>query len=495
MKRILALLLVMALAACGAPGTTTTPTTATGGAAVTTAPTTAAATTAPTTAVATTAATTAAETTMAETTVAETTMAETTAAETTAAETTAAETTAAETMTAGATTAAGDTATAGGTATGGGALPSVAGLNLGTIKIATQGPLSGPQSQFGSTGRNGAELALQQIGQQIGFTNIELAPFDDQAQEPVGAANANTIAADPSILCVVGHINSGVALAALPVYRDANLVMISPANTNPRITDEFNDTAYRLVGRDDVQGVVAAEFAQNTLNAKNVYVLHDQTAYGEGLATVFRDTAQANGLNVLGFAGTQETAVFDAVLTPIQAANPDMVFFGGIYDRGGPLIQQMRERGITAPVLGGDGLDSSDLARLGGEGVVGVNYVTVSGPASAYPAAAQFAQDYQAQYNAPAGYPAFQAYDAMRACLVAIANAAIDANGTPTREQVQTAFEELEPFEGITGNVTFNEEGDRDPATYYILSVRSADPAQWNTNEVVGTVESKPPQD
>ncbi|MDQ5853412.1 MAG: branched-chain amino acid ABC transporter substrate-binding protein [Chloroflexota bacterium] len=483
-KRIASLLMLLVLvsavlAACGAPTTTTTTTETTGAAGA-----------------ATTVETTAAETTAAET--ATEIMAETAAeTATTVMEETA---TTAETATAGETATevgmAGETATAGATAGATAAaepLPNVGGLNLGPIKIASQSPLSGPQAQFGGNARNGAELGIQQLGQQMGFTNVQFAPFDDQAQEPVGAANASTIAADQQILCVVGHVNSGVALAALPTYRDANLVMISPANTNPRVTEEFDGTGYRVVGRDDVQGVVAADFAKNNLNAQNAYVLHDQTAYGEGLATVFRDHAQSIGINIAGFAGTQETSVFDAVLTPIQAANPDLVFFGGIYDRGGPLVQQMRERGIQAKFLGGDGLDASDFVRLGGEGAVGANYVTVSGPASAYPAAAQFIQDYQAKYNQPAAYPAFQAYDSAQACLRAIANAAIDANGMPTREQVKAALEELGPYDGVTGRVAFNDEGDRDPATYYIFEVASADPAQWANNRVAGSIEAEPP--
>jgi ABC-type branched-subunit amino acid transport system substrate-binding protein len=365
--------------------------------------------------------------------------------------------------------------------------------DLGTVKIAFQGPLSGSQALFGNTAKNGADLAIQQIGEQIGFTNLELAPFDDQAQEPVGAANANTIAADQDIMCVVGHINSGVALAALPTYRDANLVMISPANTNPLITDDFTGTAYRLVGRDDVQGVVAADFAEKNLQATNIYVLHDQSAYGEGLATVFRDEIESRGLTVAGFAGTQETSVFDAVLTPIQAANPDLVFFGGIYDKAGPLLQQMRERGIEAKFLGGDGLDSPDLTRLGGEAAIGANYVTVSGPASAYPAASQFVQDYQSANNAPASYPAFQGYDATRACLVAIANAANEAGARPTREQVKAAMDALEPFQGVTGDITFNDKGDRDPATYFIFEVADADPANWGNNTVAAQIDQRPP--
>ena len=399
----------------------------------------------------------------------------------------------AEASAAGAGTTATTTAGTEGTAVAEETLPDVSALNLSGIKIGYQGPLSGPQAQFGTTGLNGAQIAVEQLGEQMGFQGVEIAQFDDQAQETTGASNANTIAADQSIMCVVGHINSGVALAALPTYRDANLVMISPANTNPRITEEFDGTAYRLVGRDDVQGVVAADFAVNELQAKNAYVLHDQTAYGEGLATVFRDTLEERGVTVAGFAGTQEQSVFDAVLTPIQAANPDVIFFGGIYSTVGPFIQQLRERGIEATVLGGDGLDSSDLTRLAGEAGVGTNYVSVSGPASAYPQAAQFGQDYQTQFSAPAGYPAFQAYDAAKACLLAIANAASEANGKPTREQVKAAMEDVDTFQGVTGTVTFDDEGDRSPATYYVFEVVSGDPTKWGENTVAGTVDAEPP--
>lgn len=373
-------------------------------------------------------------------------------------------------------------------------LPDVSGLDLGTIKIASQSPLSGPQAQFGGNARNGAELAVQQLGEQMGFENLEFRPEDDQADPTTGAARANDLATDQDVMCVVGHVNSGVALAALPTYQDANLVMISPANTNPRITDEFDDTAYRLVGRDDVQGVVAANFAQES-GAQSVYVLHDQTPYGEGLATVFRDTAEELGLTVTGFAGTAEQNVFDSVITPIQAANPDLLFYGAIYSTAGPLIQQMRDRGLETRVLGGDGFDSSDLAQLAGEGAVGVNYVSVSGPASSYPQAAQFADDYQEAYSAAAAYPAFQAYDAATACLLAVGNAAEAAGGRPTREQVKAAMQEVTGFSGVTGDVSFDEKGDRSPATYYIFEVGSGDPAEWGNNEVVSEIEQEPPSE
>jgi ABC-type branched-subunit amino acid transport system substrate-binding protein len=239
--------------------------------------------------------------------------------------------------------------------------------------------------------------------------------------------------------------------------------------------------------------VVAENFARDTLNAQSVYILHDQSAYGEGIANFFQSQAMSDGLNVIGFAGTQETSVFDAVLTPIQAASPDVVFFGGIYSQGGPLLRQMRERGIEAEFLGPDGLDSSEFARLAGEAAVGAHYTTVAGPPSEYPAAAQFAQDYQERFNAAAPSFSPQSYDAASLCLVGIANAALEANGKPTREQVLEAMRNLEPYQGVTGMIQFNEEGDRSPATYFIQRVTSANPEEWGQNEVVDTIEAEPP--
>jgi len=391
----------------------------------------------------------------------------------------------------------GETAEAGATqGASSGALPTLnAGIDIGAIKIATQGPLSGAQAQFGSTARNGAELAVEQLAPQMGLTNVMLRAEDDVADPTTGAARASDLVTDQDVMCVVGHINSGVALAALPTYQSANLIMISPANTSPRITEEFDDTAYRVVGRDDVQGVVAADFVVDTLQAQNVFVVHDQSAYGEGLATVFQTRAQEKGATIAGFVGTAETAVFDAVLLQVQAANPDAIFFGGTYNVGGPFLRQLRDRGITAPVMGGDGMDSSTVAELAGDATQGLNYVSISGPASAYPEAAQFVEDYQSAYNASGGYPALQAYDSTRACLTAVVDAANAANGRPTREQVKAAMQELAPFQGVTGNVQFNEEGDREPAIYYVFEAVSGDPAEWPNNTVAGQLEQSPPAD
>ncbi len=368
----------------------------------------------------------------------------------------------------------------------------------GVIKIATQSPLSGPQAALGVGIRNGAELGLEQLGKTLtdmGFT-VELAPFDDQAKPEVGSANAKNIISDNDILCLVGHLNSGVALASLPDYQAASLVMVSPANTNPKITESGYPNAFRIVGRDDVQGAVGEEFARTELNIKSVYIIHDKTDYGQGVAEFFRQNAEKNGITVLGFEGTEEKSVFDSILTPIQAANPDLIYFGGIYDQAAPLFKQARDRGITAAFLGPDGLDSPVLLEVAGDAVKGMYYTSVAAPVSQFPDAAKFAEDYQAKYNEAAPPFSAQAYDAAGICIQAIANAATAANGKPTRAQVLEAMKTLGTFKGITGSYEFNAKGDPVKGAYFVLQVstEAGAPAEvWNKNAVVKRLEIAAP--
>ncbi|MEK7388004.1 MAG: branched-chain amino acid ABC transporter substrate-binding protein, partial [candidate division NC10 bacterium] len=145
----------------------------------------------------------------------------------------------------------------------------------GTIKIATQSPLSGGQAALGEGIKLGAQLAVEKFKGNLvkmGY-KVDLVPFDDQAKPDVGVANAKNIIADKDILAVIGHLNSGVAIPSSEVYKEVNLAMISPANTNPTVTDRGYKNVYRVCGRDDVQGVVGAEFAK-AQKTKSVYVIH-----------------------------------------------------------------------------------------------------------------------------------------------------------------------------------------------------------------------------
>lgn len=363
------------------------------------------------------------------------------------------------------------------------------------IKIASQTPLSGPQSVLGSSMSNAIALAVEQLSgplNEAGYT-IEYVPFDDQATPDVGVANANNLVNDPAILAVIGHLNSGVAIPSSEVYDQFNLVMVSPANTNPRITSRGLTTVNRVCGRDDLQGPTGARFMASLGTVSSVYVLHDTTAYGQGVAEFFREEAEAQGLTVLGFEGTTEAANFDGVIQPILALAPDAVYFGGIYSQTGIFINQARAAGFTGIFMGPDGFDSSEFAQLAGEAGVGTYYTSVAGPASIYPNAAQFIEDYRAKYGEDPQPFAAQSYDATAIVLDAILQAAMIAGDVPSRAAVASVVRSTTGYEGLTGTVTFDAYGDPEIGLYYIIQVGSSDPAAWGNNTLLETLEIPSP--
>ncbi|HVU15142.1 MAG TPA: branched-chain amino acid ABC transporter substrate-binding protein [Phototrophicaceae bacterium] len=363
------------------------------------------------------------------------------------------------------------------------------------IKIASQSPLSGGQSVDGTGLRNGADLAISQLAQPLtdmGF-QVQLVPYDDKADPDTGVANAQQIVADPAILAVVGHFNSGVAIPSSVVYDANNLVMVSPANTNPAVTDRGLKTVNRVCGRDDAQGAVGAEFAQS-LGIKSVYIINDTTVYGAGVANFFQKTAESLGITVLGNQGTTETSNFDGIIQPILALNPDAVYMGGIYDQMGIFANQLSAAGFTGTLLGPDGLDAPDYAKLAGTAATQTYYSSAAGPASAYPGTAQFIKDYTAKYgNAPTPYAA-ESYDAAGIILQALETTIKADNGNlPTRAEVAAAVRATQDYSGLTGSISFDANGDRAEANYFVLKVNSSDPAQWTSNTILKEVQIPSP--
>lgn len=367
------------------------------------------------------------------------------------------------------------------------------------IKIATQSPLSGGMSAVGTDIKNGAQLAVEQLSAalvKLGF-KVELAAFDDQGNPDTGVANAKSIVSDPAVLAIVGHYNSGVQIPSSEEYHAAGLVNVSPANTNPKVTERGYIEVNRICGRDDVQGAVGAQFAK-TKGIKSAYVLHDKTAYGQGIAEYFKREAEKLGIRVLGFAGTEEKANFDSILSPILAGKPEAIYFGGMFDQAAVLFKQARQKGFKGMYLSDDGFEASDAAKIGGDSLIqgaGTYFSTVSGPASAYPGTAKFQADFKKKFGGEPQPFAAQAYDCVAIALKAIENAAIAAkNKMPTREAVTRAVRDLKEFPGITGTFTFNAKGDLDIAKYFIIQVTSGDPAKWSMNKIVQTLDIEPPK-
>ena len=362
-----------------------------------------------------------------------------------------------------------------------------------TIKIATQSPLSGGQAALGEGIKLGTQLAIEKFKGNLekqGF-KVVLVPYDDQAKPDVGVANAQNVISDQQILGVIGHLNSGVAIPSSEVYKTVNLAMISPANTNPTVTDRGYKDVFRVCGRDDVQGVVGAEFAHDTLKAKSVYIIHDKTTYGQGVAEFFKADAMKKGMKIVGFDGTEEKSNFDPIITPIRAKNPDLIYFGGLYEQAAPFFKQAREKGVKSKFLGPDGLDSSDLTKIAGNAVVGMYYTSVAGPVTVYPAAKQFADEYKKNFGKNPEPFSAQAYDAT-AILIKAIEAAAQGGKTPTRDAVTAAVRNVK-YSGVTGTIEFDSKGDPKKALYFVLQVASPDPQKWGDNKEVKRLSIAPP--
>ncbi|GHF31740.1 branched-chain amino acid transport system substrate-binding protein [Deinococcus metalli] len=343
-----------------------------------------------------------------------------------------------------------------------------------TIRIASLSPLSGGQSDLGTQIRNGTQLAVNEYKAQfkkLGF-DLQLVPYDDQADPATGTAAARKIAADRQILAVVGTLNSGVAIPSSAALQASHVAMVSPANTANQVTDRGLPNMNRIVARDDAQGGAGANFISGTLKAKKVYVLNDKTAYGEGLSAEVEKALKAKSVNVVANEGTEEKSDFSSIIAKIKLQNPDAIYFGGIYNQVGVFIKQLREAGVTTPVIGGDGLDSSELATIAGAGATNIYFTTVAAPIEALPAAKTFAASYQKTFNDTAqGFGAF-GYDAAKVVLQGVLNA-IRSNGNklPTRTQVESAIRKGNFTGLLSGAVSFNSVGDRRAATMYVMNI------------------------
>jgi len=372
------------------------------------------------------------------------------------------------------------------------AAPATAWAQKGKIKIAVQAPLSGEQAALGEHIKLGAQLAVEEASKafkSLGY-DLELVPYDDQAKPEVGVANARNVVADPDVLVLVGHFNCGVALPASEVYKDAMLVMISPANTATEITDRGYPNVNRVCGRDDVQGPVGARFAAQDLKLKSVYIIHDKTLYGQGVADNFRGEAKKLGMNVLGYEGTEERANFSPMINPLKARNPALVYFGGIYHQGGLLLKQLREKGVSAKFMGPDGLDSAEMVKIAGAAATGSYYTSVAGPPDAYPETAAFAKKFKQRFGKDVESFGMYGYDSAQVGIKAMERW-IQANGgkKPGRADVSTAVRKIKNFKGVTGSIEFDNKGDPVKAKYFVFQFEK----QAYPGKVVKVIEQQAP--
>ncbi|MBS0286785.1 MAG: branched-chain amino acid ABC transporter substrate-binding protein [Proteobacteria bacterium] len=249
-----------------------------------------------------------------------------------------------------------------------------------TIKIGIAGPFSGPYAAFGDQMWHGATQAAEDLNKQGGIDGkkIELVKADDACEPKQAVAVAHRLVDNDNVTAVIGHFCSSSTMPASVVYNDAKATMITPASTNPMITDRGLKTVFRTCGRDDQQGVVAANYIHDKLKAKQVAVIHDKDTYGKGLADAMKAELEKLGSKVVLYEGlTRGEKNFNALVTKVKDTKADAVYFGGLHTEAGPLLRQMREQDVKAPFISGDGIVSEDfVSSAGGPQIVNGVYMT-----------------------------------------------------------------------------------------------------------------------
>lgn len=238
-----------------------------------------------------------------------------------------------------------------------------------TIAIGVAGPLTGAYAAFGEQLWRGAQQAAQDINAAGGINGkkIELFSGDDACDPKQAMAVANQLVDRHKVQGVIGHFCSSSTIPASEVYAEAGILQITPGSTNPMVTERGITTLFRTCGRDNQQGSVGAEFIVKTLKAKNIAVLHDKDTYGQGLADAMRTQLHNLGLKEVLYEGlTRGEKDFNALVTKLKSVNADAVYFGGLHNEAGPLIRQMKEQGLKAPLISGDGIVSEEFVIAAG---------------------------------------------------------------------------------------------------------------------------------
>lgn len=351
-----------------------------------------------------------------------------------------------------------------------------------TVKIGAASPLTGPQAHIGIDIRNGVQLAIDDANAanvEIGGKKVkfEIVAEDDEAN-PTKATTVAQKLVDAKVAAVVGHFNSGASIPASKIYADAGIPQISPASTNPDYTLKGYKTTFRVVAHDGQQGPVLARFAAKTLGAKTVAVIDDSTAYGQGLADNFEATAKSLGMKVVAREHTTDKDTdFKAILTKIKGRKPDLIMFGGIDPQAGPMVKQMKDLGIKAKYIGGDGMQTPNFIKLAGEAAAEGVMASIPGlPKDQMPGGKAFLEKFKAKFNQEVELFAPMGYDAVMVFIDAMKRAGSTDPAKFLPEVGKTNYQ------GVIGPIAFDDKGDLKvgPITIYVVKG-----GKWEPLEIV----------
>lgn len=342
------------------------------------------------------------------------------------------------------------------------ALAGTASAQEQTVLIGSVAPTTGSDAHMGKDNENGVRLAVEEInakGLTIGGKKVKLQLMaEDDGADPRQATNAATKLVDAHASAVIGHLNSGTTIPASRIYANAGIPQLSPSATNPKYTQQNFKTTFRLVANDAKLGGTLGQYAVKTMGGKTFAIIDDRTAYGQGVADQFAKSVKAAGGNIVATQYTNNKATdFNAILTSIKARKPDIIFFGGMDAVGGPMLRQMRQLGIDAKFMGGDGICTGSLPGLAGTAIG--NDQVICAEAGGVPEERRKAiDDFRAKYKKRFGidivYTAAYAYDATYTAVDAMKRA---GSADPAKYLPELAKSN---YPGVTGTVAFDAHGD-----------------------------------
>ncbi len=359
-------------------------------------------------------------------------------------------------------------------------ITTLAGAQEQIIKIGHVAPLSGAIAHLGKDNENGARMAIDALnakGLSIGGKKVKFQLLaEDDGANPQQATSIAQKLADAKVNGVIGHLNSGTTIPASKIYHDNGIPQISPSATNPKYTLQGYQGAFRVVANDGQLGGALGRYAANTLKAKQVAIIDDRTAYGQGVADEFAKAAKAAGITIVGRQYTNDKATdFNAILTAIKGKSPDLVFFGGMDAVGGPMLRQMKQLGITAKFMGGDGICTEQLPSLAGAAMADGQVVCAeAGGVEDHQKKAMdtFRADYKKKFGTDVKLYAPYVYDAMMVLADAMqrANSAEPARYLPELAKTR--------YQGVTGLVEFDAHGDMKHGTLTLYTYQGGKRSQ-----------------
>ncbi len=337
------------------------------------------------------------------------------------------------------------------------------------IVIATAGPMTGQYASFGEQMRRGAEMAVADINAAGGVLGQKLRlEIGDDACDPKQAVAVANEFVGKGVVFVAGHFCSGSSIPASKVYEEEGILMISPASTNPKLTDEGGDNVFRVCGRDDQQGEVAGAFLAKNYANKRIAIVHDKQAYSKGLADETKKQLNALGVKEVLYdtvtAGEQD---YSALVSKLKANNIDVLYYGGYHPEAGLIVRQMRDQGLKAQLISGDALVTQEYWAITGSAGEGT-LMTFSPDPRKNPIAAPVVAKFRATGYEPEGYTLYT-YGAIQA----FAQAAEKA-GSIDLDKLISALRSTQ-FETVLGKIGFDKKGDVTAPGYVFY--------QWHNGE------------